>query len=235
MANNSKSGKTQNAVKARAVLFELETVAVNGRKTLYDTVRRALKDEKSDLTPVDYSRYFMDRPLAEGLERYVGARELNVPVAQLSKRIDADIAAWASGGRLKLNPALSAWLERRQPSQVRMGALCGLGGSVTEALSAALGLKDKSDDCLFLAMEGGRSPTADAWLKLAKQLKVIPPLCVVLASGMKSVKSAIAAGMHCVAIEDSFNAFQDFSGADYIVDELDADILDKALELMQRH
>lgn len=229
-----KTEKTKNTVKVKAVLFELETVAVDGRKAVYETVRRALKSEKSDLSVVDYSRYFMDRTLAEGLERYIGDRHLHVQVDKLSKQIDEDIQAWASGGRLKLNPALSAWLERRQPSQVRMGALCSLGGSVMEALSANLGLKDKIDDCLFLAMEGRRCPTADAWLKLAKQLKVIPPLCAVVGSSMKSVKSAISAGMHCIAIEDSFNAFQDFSGADYIVEKLDADILDQTLELMQR-
>jgi len=48
----------------RAVVFELEYVAVNGRQVMYDTLKRLLHQKDIDLTPVMFSRYVLDAPVA---------------------------------------------------------------------------------------------------------------------------------------------------------------------------
>ncbi len=230
MVNPPNAKNQSTAARERAILFELETVAVQGRKAVYDAVRLVLKTARIDLAPVAYSRWFLDRSLSEGLDSVIADSRSDADPDKLYDSMDDEIMAWAAKPG-PMNPVVRAMLEQCRERSVRTAALCGLGAAAMESLTASLGLKDIMGDDQFLALDDGRSPTSDIWLKLAKQVKVIPPLCVTLTGSMKSAKAAISAGMRCIVIEDEFNAFQDFGGADYVVSEWSVDLLDKALEL----
>ena len=66
--------------------------------------------------------------------------------------------------------------------------------------------------------QGNTEVFLDATLKVAKEMSKSPRQCVVLAGTMESCKSALSAGMQCVALPDRFTAFQDFSGAQEVLE-----------------
>ncbi len=55
---------------------------------------------------------------------------------------------------------------------------------------------------------------------VAKSLGKNPFNCGVIATSRAATKSSLSAGMHCVAIPDSYTSHEDFSGADVIIDDL---------------
>ena len=83
------------------------------------------------------------------------------------------------------------------------------------------------------AVNGRDFPTADAWLKIAKQLGTKPQLCIVLASRSTACKAALSAGMRCIVIPDQYTSFQDFGGADFVVDEAEPSVVETVLELVR--
>ena len=47
------------------------------------------------------------------------------------------------------------------------------------------------------------------------------------------VKSALLAGMGSIAVINDHVAYQDFGGADYVVDKLDASVAQKILDMLK--
>ncbi|MFO1491641.1 MAG: hypothetical protein U1F87_12170 [Kiritimatiellia bacterium] len=72
----------------------------------------------------------------------------------------------------------------------------------------------------FEANEKG-FPRADLWLKAAKETNFPPAARLSLVTSMRTCKSALTAGMRCLALPDGFTAFQDFGGAHAIVDSIE--------------
>ncbi|MEI6971057.1 MAG: hypothetical protein WCL44_06015, partial [bacterium] len=82
------------------------------------------------------------------------------------------------------------------------------------------------------APEADNFPTADAWLKLAKAVAVAPQGCVVITTNQESCMAALSGGMKPVAIPDAFTAFQDFGGADLLVDKFNDEAIEAIVALM---
>ena len=235
VAKDSKTKPGRTAAKRRAIFFELETVAVAGRNALYEATKSAMKDKGVEMAPVDFSRFILDHPLAEGLARLLKNKGGKKNSAKsLATKIMADINLWAGSG-LEMHPVLAQWIGKQEEQRLSFGAACGWGPDLAEALDTALSLKEKGVLVSSLPMEDAGAPHAEVWLGLARQAKVPPPLCVVLATSMHAAKAAIAVGMRTVAIEDDFNAFQDFSGSDCVTETLNNDTLVGALALMNQH
>jgi beta-phosphoglucomutase-like phosphatase (HAD superfamily) len=73
-------------------------------------------------------------------------------------------------------------------------------------------------------------PSADIWLKTAKAMNIKSRRCLAVGGNMAACKSAMSADLRCLAVPDDFTSFQDYSGADLVLenpDEMSAkDILD---------
>ena len=102
-----------------------------------------------------------------------------------------------------------------------LGALSGLDEATATKVMDKLGLSEKETTVLASASEDRDTPTTDAWLRLAKSMNAPASCCLVIASSARSCKAALSAGMRCVVLPDKFTSFQDFSGADRVLDALD--------------
>ena len=69
-------------------------------------------------------------------------------------------------------------------------------------------------------------------LKIAKAMSKSPRVCIALVSSMASCKSALSAGMRCVALPDAFTSFQDFGGADVVYEHGDEVAIEELLKTM---
>jgi HAD superfamily hydrolase (TIGR01509 family) len=65
-------------------------------------------------------------------------------------------------------------------------------------------------------------PDPEGYLLAARLLRAEPPDCVALEDTAHGIAAARAAGMHAIAIPNPLTAGMDFSGADAVVDDLEA-------------
>jgi len=225
--------ETVEAAPGRAVLFDLENVAVQGHQLLYNTLGEVLAGKKVKLTQPLFSRFCLDATLYEcvcGLltfEDKKGVRRDKL-VAQVGERLKARLTA----GDLKLDPALAGLLKAASARGILSGALSCLDPETAEKLAGDLGLSEMGVSLLPAGCENNNGPGADGWLKLARKMSVQPALCGVIASSAWPCKTALAAGMRCVALLNKFSSFQDFGGADLVVEALD-DVAEGLFELLE--
>ena len=212
-------------VEARyALLFELESVAVNGRQAAFEVLRSILSDHNVDFTEVHYSRYCLapapELYLATLLEA-LGCKKLNAQ--KLVDEVNNGIRVQLSSSEAVLNPLVDALLRIAEERGVQTGALTCLPGNAGRTIAGKLGLSKRGVALYPQAAEADPSfPRADTWLKVAKEMGKSPRQCVVLASTMESCKTALSAGMQCVALPDRFTAFQDFGGAQRVLESEEA-------------
>jgi beta-phosphoglucomutase-like phosphatase (HAD superfamily) len=206
---------------SRALFFELEFLATSGRTFLCEAVQSVLKGLGVKLTPILFAQYFLKYPLAMALKR-LGA-ELGV-AAVISPAVEVDIMnRYVSSikGDHHTNKGLIALTQDLRKHGIRLGALTCLDKDCVRGLLEQLKLGP--DDVYVMAAEdhGKAFPTAQDWLKLAKEMDASTALCTVAGTSAAACKSALCAGMRCFAVPDALTAFQDFSGADYVIESLD--------------
>jgi beta-phosphoglucomutase-like phosphatase (HAD superfamily) len=81
--------------------------------------------------------------------------------------------------------------------------------------------------------DGTGYPTAEAWVRLARETGVRPARCVAVTSSARACKSALAVNMRCAVVPDVFTGCQDFGGADIVSDTIDDDLIGELLAFLE--
>lgn len=231
---NAKDAATGKDRPRPAVLFELENVAVGGRRIVYDVLSRLLKERKARLTPALFSRFCLDTPPSRFVPRLLsvldkGKTSPEKLIADFCAQRRKALAETTAVADTELKGLLGELIKREVP----VGALSELADGDFAKRLGRMGLADIRIKILPLTAEDRAAPTADAWLKLAKSLSASPSACIAVATGAASAKAAVSGGMRCVAVVDEFTAFQDFGGADFVTDTLDADAVAGILAILE--
>ncbi|MEI6808123.1 MAG: HAD hydrolase-like protein [bacterium] len=235
MAGESVKKDSQQSAKKRqvALLFELEHSAVAGRAALFDVCKRLLTERDVEFTEALFVRHFqklsIEKCIAELLEA-VGKKRLSA--AKLATEIAEEVKTALSDKRLKMSSGFSKLIEQAKAENAVFGALTALPKEVAEALVKRLGLDGVLAKINYAAPEADCFPTADAWLKLAKAVAVPPQGCIVITTSNSSCKAALSGGMRPVAAPDEFTGFQDFGGADLLVEKLNDEAATAIISLM---
>lgn len=202
------------------VLFQLEDIAVNGRKMAFDALKDLLHDHKMELTATLFSRYCLHSGpqsyLPELLEA-LGARKVSVD--KLAGEMNEKVAAQLSSGT-RMNAGLEKILQGARERNMAAAAITTLPEATAQSAMAKAGLEALGVR-LFAYPDAEKTvPGATAWLKTAKALALKPHHCAVLAGNMAVCKAALSADMRCVAIPDEFTSFQDYGGAFLLLEAL---------------
>lgn len=209
-----------------AVLFELETVAVDGRKIVCDILTKEMKGTKISASRVCQELVHPAHEAAvQGLFDRLGVKGLS------SADLAATFTARLMKADVKLEPGFEKLLKAFRKHGVVVGALSGLPEESAQLLMARLGLEASGVKLFTFKPSEKHFPRADFWLKMCKVLGKPFRAGVVMASSMMACKSVLAAGMRCIAIPDSCTACQDFSGVDVVVDKWE----DVSVDEMARH
>ena len=217
-----------------AILIELENIAVQGRRLMYEALSDILEKKGAKMKPFLFSRfclYSSSKKYLPDLLKAVGKERLSAD--KMAEEVDAAIAAAFSRPGLKLPADLKKSLKALAEKGFVVGALCCLPKAVAQSLATNLGLEAMGVRMLAGFNEQTPYPGVEAWLKLAKISNVQPFRTVVVATSSLSCKAALAARMKSIAIPDSFTIFEDFCGADYLVNSLDEVGVDKLLTLLE--
>ena len=202
------------------LLFELEKIAVPGQRLLFEACRKVLKDKQIALTPVLWSQYGLAAPLAQELGRlFAKMDKKSLAADKLAQEIQDIFVREITRPAVKLNAVLNALLTEVAAHNIKIGALSFLPAEQAQALLAHLGLQERV--CLQVMQKADVvAPTPDCWLMTCKAIGIPAYRCVVLAENAVACHAALEAGMRCIAIPDEFTAFQDFGGADRVVEDL---------------
>jgi len=202
------------------LLFELEKLAVPGRRLLFEACHKVLKNKQVALTPVLWSRFGLSVPLAQGLGHLLATVDKKSLAAdKLAHEIQDLFLREIARPAVKLNDALDILLTEAAKLNIKIGALSFLPAEQAQALLARLGLQERVR--LHVMQKADvMVPTPDCWLMTCKAIGVPARRCVAVVESAVACNAALEAGLRCVVAPDEFTAYQDFGGADRVVEDL---------------
>ncbi len=217
----------------RALFFELEFLAVSGWTFMYEAVKVVLAEHKVKMTIPMFAKYFAKKSPAAAVNSI--ALDLEIESLADDSVMDKIRAAYIEGIKTKgsCSKGLIKLIGDLKKHGIKLGALTCLDQDVVDGILKKLKLS--SDDIYIMNSEhcSRAVPTAQDWLQLAKETGESTTLCTVASTSAFSTKAALCAGMRCFAIPDKMTAFQDFSGADYVIDSLDDEAEELVLKLIE--
>lgn len=229
-ADKGKAGGRQTI----GLLFELENVAVRGRAVLYEVVKSALAERDAELTPLLFTRHCLDASPAAFSERLLDAvGKQRSSADKLADDITKGMALSLSDGAVQIDKGFKAVVDKAVEEGLALGALTGLEESTALSLMERLELSQHEMPLYSYAGGASGAPGSDCWRKLAKLVRVAPTMSIALTSGRATCRAALVGGMRCIVTPDAHTDFQDFSGADAVVENLDTATLDDVLRMVR--
>jgi HAD superfamily hydrolase (TIGR01509 family) len=203
----------------RAVIFDMDGVMIDS-EPLWEKTERILLGRRG----IDYNPTYRDKIV--GLNQKDSGKLLketfNLPetVEQLLKE-RSEILLVLYEKELELVPGLLALLHELKKKGFHLALASSSPYKIIKFVLDKFSLND-----FFQVVVSGDfvkfgKPHPDIYLHTANELQVKPWECVVIEDSINGVKSAKAAGMHCVAVPDKRLNQKEFLAADLILDRLD--------------
>ncbi|MBA4388052.1 MAG: hypothetical protein C0404_08735 [Verrucomicrobia bacterium] len=234
---------TDNSVKAAgirksrgAILLELDNTAVNGRQLIFTVLKRVLEDKDITMTPVIFAKHCLQFPVRQYVPTLLHATgKTRLSPEKLTAEIVSAIKSAFLDKSLSIQPGALKLLKLAAERGVKVGMISAFDAETARKLVANLGLGDIGPNLYPCYFEEKGCPGADAWLMLVRNINVVPSQSVVVATSGITCKCALSAGMRCIVVPDKYTSFHDFSGADFVHNELNNDTIEAVFALLERH
>lgn len=202
-----------------ALFFEMENAALGARRIRYEVLAGIFKEQGIGFEPVEYSRWCLGRPEAymPGLlkrKEYTAAGP-----EQVIERLRGETLSRLMQKDCLLDEGLSAWLEQAHEEKAAIAALTSLPQDAAEGVASRLNL-EKWGVKVMSAGEGIGYAHPEAWMRAAKSVGRLPQGCLALTTASAFTQAALTAGCAVVAVPDEFTAWEDFSGAEKVLESL---------------
>jgi hypothetical protein len=123
-----------------SIFFQLEDIGVDGRKATFDVLKKALKDQKIELTVPMFSHYCLHSVPSVYLPTMVEALGAGkASVEKLVDEVNGKIADQLTGNGVRFNPALGKIIEAGREHNISAGAITALPESTAQSVAAKLG------------------------------------------------------------------------------------------------
>jgi len=205
---------------AIGLVLELEYMLFPGRQLMFKSFSSVLNSQQINLDQAAFSRYCLHRAVEKNLQDLLpalGKKEIaaDALAAKIKKQFEASLNDPANHAA----PGLPAFLKKAVESNFKIGLLSFLPEENAKELMKRL--PPELNACLLvMKKEADDLPTPDSWLSLLKTMEIVPRCALAVVDGNPACKSALAVGMGCVVVPDSFTNWQDFSGADLVAENI---------------
>ncbi|MFO7871549.1 MAG: hypothetical protein R6V03_08985 [Kiritimatiellia bacterium] len=230
------SGTVENnesAAKPRAVMFELETCGVDGRKIIFDVLKSVLKDKGIELTPVLFQRYCLSGPVRQFLPALLeGVGKKRVSEEKLAGELEEGIRLSLRDGSVKARRGIKEFVTELVKRGVSVGAVSRMDKETVDSLAGRAGLSDSVVRVKACSVTDREFPGKEDWEGLAEEMSVEPVQCLAIATDNVSCRNALKAQMKCAVIADEYTAYQDFGGADLYAEDLNDQAIKDILGLL---
>ncbi len=216
----------------KGAIVEFDFAVLNGAELLYETTAALMKANDIAFDARAEAWHLAGGNYQGGLAEYFAVVKTKKTAAKAAKDLAGNFnAALAEAIPAAVTPAFKSFVR----------ALSGKGVSVVISTRADLDLvtpafADLLDDRVTLFQETSQcygSVKWDAWRRTCTQHKIRNSMAVAVTGSGFGVKSALLAGMASVAVVNDHVAYQDFGGADEIVETLDASAAKAVLQLLR--
>jgi hypothetical protein len=202
-----------------AVLCELEGAVMSIRQAEYEALRSLVGESKKELTPGLYARYCVNRAPESYLPDLIDVLGLRKSVSGgLVQEVQSGLAMFVASPEAVLSPLVAPLLAAAVEREMPVVFLTGLKEATVRAVlerwggpyaGASIFVNDRTDHV---------APAVDVWMRMAKFCSRPSRQCVALVGTHFSSKSALSAGMRCIAVPDAFTAAEDFGGCDAVLE-----------------
>jgi len=189
----------------RAVIFDMDGVLTDSEPLICDAAIAMFRERGIAAQPEDFRPF-----VGTGEDRYLGgvaARyglTLDIPAA---KRRTYELYLQMLPGRLKAFPGAVDFVRHCRAAGLRTAVASSADWIKVEANLNAIGLPPPEWTAVITAERVERKkPAPDIFLAAARALSLPPAACVVIEDAVNGIDAALAAGIRCVAVAQTFPA-----------------------------
>jgi len=199
-----------------ALFFDLDNLVASARRLYYGALQEVVSAQGKELTPVLFSRYFVTGK-GTALPSLYAALGLPADAAEgIYGQIAETVIPRLAASTAKPDAALSGWIDAAKARGATVVAVTRLASDAAESLLVRIGLDPETVRTATLDELGDDA----AWTKACAAFGKAPRDCVAVVTSSDAAKAALAAHLSVVAVPDEYTDFQDFGGADAVVDSL---------------
>ena len=215
----------------RGVVVEFDFTAVDGAQLLFDTAKKQLAPLGIDLTVKLEALHLAGGNYQGGLTELFTELEVKQDAAQQAQDLaEAFRTALSERAAAAVTPGFKAFVKALTDKGVKV--VVATRSDVEQLRPALDGL-----DAELVALYAEPSNTYgnckwDAWRRACNQNGLVNMLTVAVTGSGKGVKSALVSGMSALAVAHDHVSYQDFGGADVVVDAFDAKLAQEVLRML---
>ena len=190
----------------KAVIFDMDGVMTDSEHLINEAAIAGLRDYGIDPEPSDFVPF-----TGMGEDHYIGgvAQKYGLTYVPEMKARVYEIYFGLIAGRLKAFPGVLRLLKQLRAQQVRLAVASCADRVKVEANLKAIEVELTWFDVIVAGDEVQKmKPAPDIYLAAADKLSVAATDCSVIEDSINGIRAAKAAGMRCVAVEQSFPASQ---------------------------
>ena len=223
-----------NSEATHMLILELDYIAVSLRQVEFEAIKRGIEPKGIELTQAAFCRSAMasdHRTAVTDILKAAGnkADAIEKAVGEVDRSVKDFCERTA-----ELNKGVGAMIKAAQRRGVHVAVYSALDDDIALALMDKLGLSELGVELIIPEESSAYFPKADDWLKLLKQSGHEKKTLVAVVSSQVACKGALTAGAACIVVPDTYTAFQDFTGAMFVLDELSNEKPDHILDLTLR-
>ena len=191
--------------RTQAVIFDMDGVLTDSEPLLCAAAIAMFREHGVDVRPEDFLPF-----VGTGEDRYIGgvAERYGVTLdLHAAKGRTYEIYLKELPGRLRAFPGATAFVRQCREAGLRVALASSADWIKVAANLNAIGLPPAEWDVVVTAEDvRHKKPAPDIFLAAARKLGLPPFACVVIEDAVNGIDAALAAGMRCVAVAQSFPA-----------------------------
>ena len=215
----------------RGVIVEFDFTAIDGAQLLFETAKRVLKGYGVDLTIKLEAMRLVGGNYQGGLKELFEELEVQADAAQVAQELSGAFkAALTEKAVAAVTPEFKAFVNAvlAKGMKVVVATRADL-----EVLKPAFAEFDSEKVVLYAEPSNTYGNCKwDAWRRACNTNGLVDMLTATVTGSGKGVKSALVAGMSALAIVHDHVAYQDFGGADAVVDAFDPKLVDTIAQML---
>ena len=215
----------------RGVVIEFDFAVVDGSQLLFETARKVLEAKGIDLTLKLEALHLAGGNYHGGLAELFGVLGKKCDAAATARDLsDAFAKALTANAAEAVTPSFKAFVKALTAKDIKV--VIATRADI-EAIKPAFAEFDPESVVLYSepSMTYGNCKW-DAWHRAYSQNGLVDVLTVAVTGSGAGVKAALVAGMGVVAVIHDHVAYQDFGGADFATDSINAKLADEVLRML---
>lgn len=202
----------------KALLIELDFVLFPGLDAAFRAASTVFGGQGVAFDDIVFARCLAGRPLARGCTAADALDKKKIDAASCAQSILETLTTQLQQADTPWREAVSQAAKGIAADEVTLAFLTRLPAEAAWPLLERAGFDQDSALLSVTATDRLASFSAESWKRAVHTLHLNPHRTAALAASGASTKSALAAGLRVLAIREPLTAFQDYSGADYILD-----------------